>query len=84
MLKEAQAADWPRNRFNMRVKVCDCSQVENEQEETVAVDWLMDDELRLWEVVSKDEQGMTSKRSEGRDIQVEQVQSAPGLVVHIH
>ena len=62
----------------------DCSQVENKPEETVAVDWLVDDELRLWEVVSKDEQGMTSKRSEGRDMQVEQVHSAPGLVVHMH
>ena len=61
-----------------------CSQVENEPEETVAVDWLMDDELRLWEVVRKDEQGITLKRSEGRDFQVEQVQSAPGLVVHFH
>ena len=84
MLKRSSSGGLAEEPFQHAGQSWDCSQVENEPEETVAVDWLVDDELRLWEVVSKGEQGMTSKRSEGRDIQVTQVQSAPGLVVRIH
>ena len=44
----------------------DCSQVENELEERAAMNWPLDDEMmRPWEEVSKDEDEITVKRSEG-------------------
>ena len=62
----------------------DCLRVENELEERErdAIDWLVDDKMmRQREAVSKDEEDITVKRSEGGKLQVEKVQSALELVV---
>ena len=46
------------------------------------MDWPMDDEMvRQWEDVSKKEEKLTLKRSEGGKLQAEQVRSVPELVV---
>ena len=60
-------ADWPRNHSNMRVKVGIAHRGEREQPEVAdAMDWLMDDEMmRHWEDVSKEEEEISVKRSEG-------------------
>ena len=57
-----------------------CSQVETELDERCAMDWLMDDEMRQWEEVSKDEEVLDGQEVKDGKLQVEKVRSAPELL----
>ena len=46
------------------------------------MDWLEDDEMmRQWEAVSKEEEKMTVRMMEGRNLRVKEVQNAPELLI---